>query len=220
MELAPKFYPFLFLVLFGCVSDVDAPDTVVSENDSEVDTTPDFLIPPFDTLEVISQMEIVEHNSDYSNLNEEIDGLNAKVDTLELTYYFGFCDCQRWVIREIHESALTEHPDLDELDPRGQVQFNLDEHGYYVEPATKELEVDGRTHVNGTTIRFIGREYTNTGLPKGVGFTVPDPPSGKVFRYYSYEVLKPYLVWGPDELKEVSEYNGESLISPAIITVK
>lgn len=194
-------------------------DTVKSiENDGDpIDIMNIKLEIPFDSSEVISKMNITEQFSQMESVHEEIEGLNENLDTLELTYYFGFCDCQNWVLSEVHDRAKNEYSDLDELDPRGQIQFNLDEHGFYLEPATKELEIDWRTQVNGTHIRVIGREYQEKGLTGR--FTVPDPPKGRVFRYYSYEIIRPYYVWGPDCVYDTSS-TGEKLTAPTMLTAE
>jgi hypothetical protein len=178
------------------------------------------IVGAIDTVNVISQLEIKEITSLMGLSNEKIDNLSDHIDTLELTYYFGFCDCQRWIVSKIHKRALSEQSNLDELDPRGQVEFDIGTHGYYIEAAHKELKIDWRTEVNGTTIRFIGREYKNNRLPKDGEFTVPDPPKGKVFRYYSYEILHPYKVWGPHKLIEIDKETRDSIKEPTILTVK
>lgn len=205
----------LFLTLMSCQS---------VENKSELKETKQndnsLIVGDFDTAKIISQLAIKESGSRLDLSNEKLDNLSSRLDTLELTYYFGNCDCQRWINSEIHTNALSDHSDLDELDPRGQIEFNLDKHGYYIEAATKELTIDWRTHVNGTTIRFIGREYKDKRLPKDGGFTVPNPPMGKVFRYYSYQLLRPYKVWGPEKLTMINKETGDSIKDPTILTVK
>jgi len=172
-----------------------------------------------DTNKAIAELHIRESFFQLDSIHEKIGILSERIDTLELTYYFGFCDCQRWIVSNIHDRVLTEHKDLDKLDPRGQIEFNLDKHGYYIESATKELELDWRIHVNGTKVKFIGREYMGKGLPKDGGFTVPNPPHGKVFRYYSYEIIKPYKAWGPP-IFTIDKKTGDTLDEPTILTVK
>jgi hypothetical protein len=173
-----------------------------------------------DTIKVISQLEIKETLSRLDLSNENIDNLSNHLDTLELTYYFGFCDCQRWIVSEIHKKASEEHPNLDKHDPRGQVEFNLDKHGYYIEAANEELKINWRTQVNGTTIRLIGREYKDKRLPEDGKFTVRDPPKGKVFRYYSYQILKPYQVWGHHKFIKIDKQTRDTIREPTILTVK
>ncbi len=218
-----KYYiPFgIVLILYSCqATEVEPEQEKTPSAPSEAKDEEPLIVEEIDTALVISQLNIKEHASLLNLANEENDQLYEQLDTLELTYYFGFCDCQRWIISDIHNKALSEHEDLDDMDPRGQVQFNLDEHGYYIEAAHEDLELNWRTGVNGTTIRFIGREYKDKRLPEGEEFTVPDPPEGKVFRYYSYEILRPYSIWGPDRLMEIDEETGDSIVNPTILTVK
>ena len=112
---------------------------------------------------------------------------------------------------------MEEHPDLDGHDPRGQVEFDLDRYGFYIEAAERALAISDRLCVNGTKIRFVGREYRDRRLPEDSDFTIPNPPKGRVLRYYAYEVLRPYKVWGP--LVLIPE-NGDSILSPTILTVE
>lgn len=190
------------------------------KNEHEKVQLPNRLVGKFDTASIISALGIKERASRLDLLSENIIPANKKLDTLELTYYFSFCDCQEWIPATIHKKMLAQHKDLDKLDPRGQIKFNLDEDGYYIEEADSSLEIDYRTGVNGTTIRFIGKEYMGKRLPKNKGFTVPNPPVGRVFRYYSYEIIRPYFIWGPEVFTEIDPETGDSLTEPSILTVK
>ena len=209
-------------IAIGIILTLTSCQTVENKNEQKhTDTNEELLIVgDIDTAKIISQLEIKESASRMDLSSEKIANLSDQLDTLELTYYFGFCDCQRWIVSEIHNIALSEEPNLDELDPRGQIEFNLDKHGYYIEASNKELKIDWRTEVNGTTIRFIGREYKDKRLPEDGEFTVPDPPKGKVFRYYSYQILRPYQIWGPDKFIEVDKETGDSIKEKIILTVK
>jgi len=199
-------------ITIGIILTLTSCQTVENKNEQKhTDTNEELLIVgDIDTAKIISQLEIKESASRMDLSSEKIANLSDQLDTLELTYYFGFCDCQRWIVSEIHNRALSEELNLDELDPRGQIEFNLDKHGYYIEASNKELKIDWRTEVNGTTIRFIGREYKDKRLPEDGEFTVPDPPKGKVFRYYSYQILRPYQVWGPHKLTEIDKETGDT----------
>lgn len=211
-----------YYIAIGIILTLTSCQTAENRNEQKrTEPTEEMLIVgDIDTAKIISQLAIKESASRLDLSNEKINDLSDRIDTLELTYYFGFCDCQRWIVSEIHNKALGEHPDLDELDPRGQIEFNLDKHGYYIEAASKDLEIDWRTEINGTTIRFIGREYNDKRLPEDGGFTVPDPPKGKVFRYYSYQILRPYQIWGPHKFIEVDKETGDSIKETTILTVK
>lgn len=178
------------------------------------------IVGDIDTLKVIAKLAIRESASRLDLSSEKLNNLSDHLDTLELTYYFGFCDCQRWIVSSIYSLAKDDHPHVNESDPRGQIQFNLYEHGYYIEAASKELKINWRTQINGTKIKLIGREYKNIGLPKDGEFTVPDPPKGKVFRYYSYQFLRPYQIWGPHKFMEVDKETGDSISEQTILEVK
>jgi hypothetical protein len=91
---------------------------------------------------------------------------------------------------------------------------------YYIEPASPELEVPWRVCVTGTKIKFIGRAYTDMRYPANAKFIDPNPPKGKVFRYYGYEIIKPYKIWGPEVFYEIGELNGDSLFRSPILRVE
>lgn len=210
---------YLTIAIMIAITSCESTENAIKEK--QIDRNEELLIVgDIDTANLISQLKIMECASNLQLSNEKIDNLSDQLDTLELTYYFGFCDCQRWIKSEIHRKALQEDSEIDLNDSREQVEFNLDNHGYYIEAANKELTINWRTGVNGTTIRFIGREYIDKRLPKDGAFTIPDPPKGKVFRYYSYQILHPYQVWGPHKLVEIDTLTGDSITEPVILTVK
>jgi hypothetical protein len=177
------------------------------------------LVNPIDTLQIIKALNITEHQIAKELMSEMLDSLSTKLDTMELVYHFAFCDCQRWIERNIYEKVNEKEKNVDKLDARGQIEFNLERHGYYIEPAQESLELPDCIHVNGTKIRLIGRLYKNLRLPESGQFTVPNPPLGKVFRYYGYEILRPYKVWGNHV--EVYNFENKQIYSvPSILTVK
>jgi hypothetical protein len=99
------------------------------------------------------------------------------LDTFELTY--GMCDCPDW-----HDYTKGD------IDCRECTEF-------YIEPADPSLQLPESFHVNGNTVRFYGVLIPGFNLPQGRQFTTPDPEPWTVVRYYGYEVLHPYKVWGP-----------------------
>jgi hypothetical protein len=210
-----------YYLLLGIILGLTACRTSKNKGGQEQTLSPEefLIVGDIDTAKTISQLAIKESGARFDLAHEKIGSLAERLDTLELTYYFGFCDCQQWIRTEIYNTALGAHSDLGKLDSRGQIQFDLDEHGYYIEPADVELEINWRAEVNGTTIRLIGREYKDKRLPKGGGFTVLDPPKGKVFRYYNYQILRPYRIWGPHKLADVNNETGDSIIEPTILIV-
>ncbi|MEM6723197.1 MAG: hypothetical protein AAF598_04110 [Bacteroidota bacterium] len=173
-----------------------------------------------DTAKAISDMQLVEQLDKTQLIAKDTrKGLSDKIDTLDLTYHFGFCDCQRWIKSDIYQRVKQDYPDLGNFDPRGRIEFNLTEHGFYIEPAHRDLTIDF-AQFNGNQIRLIGREYEAMGLPRPGRFTVPNPPEGRVFRYYAYEVIRPFTVWGPKVIDTIYEDPPDTLIRAAQITIR
>lgn len=100
------------------------------------------------------------------------------LDTLELTYTP--CDCPDWIDRSKLELDCKECSD------------------FYTEAADPSLVFPSAFLVSGNTVRFYGVRIPGMNLPAGREFTTPNPPAWTVFRYYGYEVLRPYKVWGPN----------------------
>lgn len=203
----------IILTLMSCQTSMDEKNHPERAIDS-------LIIGDIDTAKILSQLKVKEGASALYLSNEKMENLSDRIDTLQLTYYFGYCDCQQWIVSEIYRDALKERWGMDEHDPRGQTEFYVDKHGYYIEAASAELEIDWRAKVNGTTVRFVGREYKDKRLPKDGEFTVPNPPHGKVLRYYSYQIIRPFQIWGPDKFTEVDKETGDSIKEKTILTVK
>lgn len=99
------------------------------------------------------------------------------LDTFVLTY--GMCDCPDW-----HDHTKGD------IDCRECTEF-------YIEPADASLQFPGDFHVGGNTVHFYGILIPGFNLPQGRQFTIPNPEPWSVVRYYGYEVVRPYKVWGP-----------------------
>lgn len=153
-----------------------------------------------DTIDFISKVNLIEKKSDFSKKNEIIWGLSSKLDTLELTYYFGLCECPQWF-------DFQENPNNNSY---------LEKQSFYIEPASNNVKLPYYFEINGTTIRFIGRQFKGVRLPKKYNFTTPAPYFGKTFRYYSYEILHPYSVWG----YFIDTKKDKDSIQPIILNVK
>jgi hypothetical protein len=119
------------------------------------------------------------------------------LDTLELTY--GMCDCPDW-----HDYTKGD------IDCRECTEF-------YIEAADASLQLPDAFLVNGNTVRFYGVLIPGFNLPQNRAFTTPDPEPWTVLRYYGYEVVKPYKVWG-SALKEFQE-SGDTLSRKVIVQV-
>lgn len=107
-----------------------------------------------------------------------------ELDTFELTY--GMCDCPDW-----HDYTKGD------IDCRECTEF-------YVEPADAGLQFPSEFFVSGNTVRFYGKLIPGFNLPQNREFTTPNPEPWTVIRYYGYEVVRPYKVWGP-KMKEFQE---------------
>ncbi|HPB02382.1 MAG TPA: hypothetical protein PLZ67_05455 [Bacteroidales bacterium] len=144
-------------------------------------------------------------------------GLQNRIDTIELMYILFACDCPHWVVASEYNRVDSLNYGNKKIPSDNYFEFNNATYSYYIEPACKELMLPDYVFVNGNIIRFSGRSYIKSGYPADSDFMDPNPPKGKVFRYYGYEILKPYKVWGP------KAQNGEiddSVGASTILTVK
>jgi len=146
-----------------------------------------------DTSAAIVNFPFRERGRATEALNEWVLGLSDKVDTLYLTYYFSGCDCTRWVENKTFQKAKKNGENLSGEDFRGAIEFS-DTHSYYIEAAKGAIRIPNDIEVNGNTARFVGRLYSYNCLPNDGEFTDPFPPRGKVFRYYEYEVVRPFKI--------------------------
>lgn len=143
-----------------------------------------------DTAAFIREWKIVEHQMRADLFARDSMYNQLPFDTLELTY--SMCDCPDWVDRTKGDIECKECTD------------------FYIEPADSTLELPGEIYTSATTVRFYGVVIPGMNLPNGRKFTVPNPPSWTVFRYYGYEILRPYKIWAPrpkiwDELEDAVE---------------
>jgi hypothetical protein len=149
-------------------------------------TVQDTLQLPFDTARVIRLMNIA-----YQKQIPALSQTQVGWDTLELMYIPYACDCQDWVdiaAYENYESSVN-----DTL----LSTFNSQEFSYYLEPINSSVELDPTLFTSHNQVRFIGKFRTQKGWPNNANFQDPDPPMGKVFTYYAYEVILPARVYGP-----------------------
>lgn len=119
------------------------------------------------------------------------------LDTFQLTY--SMCDCPDWIDRTKGDINCIECTD------------------FYIEPADSSLELPWEFGVSGNTVQFYGVLIPGYNLPHGREFTVPDPPEWSVIRYYGFEVVRPYVLWGP-QMKEFQE-PGDTLSHSVQVTI-
>lgn len=114
--------------------------------------------------------------------NRELDHL----DTLDLIFMNYACDCPDWI-------PVSDKKNGQQRDSKS----NSPHISYYIEPAKQTVKLNSSYKIQGNIVRFIGREYTNEGLPADSSFMDPHPPRDRIFRYYAYHVLRPFKAWIP-----------------------
>lgn len=164
---------------------------------------------PFDSAQAIANLHIKESVDKLQLLSNDVNlELNNTVDTLELMYAAYACDCPQWIDPNAYQGS------------DNNVTFDQQEYSYYIEAAHSELELDWHMLIYGNIIRFIGEQYIELGYPAHFEFVDPNPPKGKVFRYYKYEILKPYKLWGPDVFVGFQPETWDSLLAPIELLVR
>lgn len=172
--------------------------------------------PPIDTLEAIKALDIPEQMFRSDLVLEQRNGLEVKLDTLELRQMVYGCDCEDWID---YVSFYQAFPQLAKEKDKWTSPTQLKPFSYYIEPASPDLTLRWELCMTDNIIRFIGRKYKDPGYPENPGFIDPDPPKGNVFRYYGYEVQKPYNLWGPTYFWEIDSISGDSLFPSRVLTV-
>ena len=205
------------ILLTSCVRNNSVSSNLIAE---EFDSLEPYLLVPLDTAHLLDSLN---YPSSFEMLAQiELDtrkGLSDTIDTLELMWVAYACECQDWVepmpFTAFHsDSLLKERASLGR-----HMEFDLDTYGYYIEPADSALVIDWHTIVNHNRVRFIGRLYHEKGYPENEVFMHGDVPKGKVFRYYSYELLKPYRIWGPRVYEGFDSTTGRVNAIPTNLTV-
>jgi hypothetical protein len=125
----------------------------------------------------------------YTDTNSD---LSIDIDTLELIDLRFACDCASWFdsagyAKETHSSSRLSH-----LDYNTEV---FRKHVYYLEAASKELDLSSLLIKAHTKVVFYGRKYNKARLPNDNQLQDPNPPAGIVFRYYGYEIIRPFRVY-------------------------
>ncbi|MGV3613652.1 MAG: hypothetical protein ACO1N0_22010 [Fluviicola sp.] len=172
-----------FLVLCLILASCGQPgEKALAANKNSYTNLEDTLYLPFDTSRVLSLYDIKTKRNELSEFrNETNPELKSKIDTIEVTFRSLACDCPNW-----YDLALAPKEQTSEMSP---------DYAYYIEPASKELELPD--NIRYCKVRLIGRHYKSQGWPKDPQFIDPHPPAGNVFRYYAYEMVLPVMIWGP-----------------------
>lgn len=147
-----------------------------------------------DTTLVIDKLNISEVKSTLIDVSME-------VDTIILEYKAYACDCPDWNTN---------------LEDTGTF---LENH-YYIDAATSNIELPWQVGVAGNKVKFIGKENEELGYPTNKKFQDPSPPKGKVFKYFSYELIKPYKVWAARKFDQIDPISGDSNFAPIKLEVR
>lgn len=99
-------------------------------------------------------------------------------DTLELCYIGNACDCPQWLDKCLYPN--------DSISVAAVV-------GIYLEPSSKDIKIDDELKLTANKFRVKGYFRTSYGLPDTEEFLTDHPPLGKVFVYYQWEIIKPYI---------------------------
>lgn len=196
-------YIFILIILslWSC-----SENKVSKKSDSKPTSGTEYLDIPFDTNSVIASLIFNDSgsiiNSTFRNNRSD---LKMKTDTIDLIFMAYACDCPDW---------------LNFNDYKKNNYSNTNLHGYYIEAADKKLIIDERLFVSGNIVRFIGREYKELCYPDNANFIDPNPPKGRVFRYYSFKFLRPFVVWGPKIFDSVDVFTGDTISYSTKLTIK
>lgn len=130
-----------------------------------------------DTAQFLREWKMTEKDYSQEAFIRDSGYAELPMDTFLLTYHM--CDCPDWELNIPEDPARPADND------------------YYIEAADSSLEFPWEFYVSGNKMWVYGRVLAINTLPQGGEFTVPNPPKWKVIRYYGFEVVRPYWIWGP-----------------------
>jgi hypothetical protein len=135
--------------------------------------------PRVDTAKIIESMHLIlqKGNFDYKEPDEKAEFLEDTMRTVWLKYMDPACNCMDWCFYD---------------SDKGRTDSVM-----YIEPANIEISIPSYFYVVENVIQFSGKLYKEKGYPQGLVMEGTMTPKGRVFRYYSYKILKPFRVWGP-----------------------
>lgn len=146
----------------------------------------EYLTVPFDTAEVIANLNIVDYMNRLDLIESDTtSGLYDKVDTI-ICYY------------NMYPIAFGNNPVWQEIEYKNCTDYtpNYPLHQYYITPVTDELSINKNIHFTNysSSVMFIGRKYKTAYKEGEVG---KDSWAGERFKYYYFELIIPYHVYGP-----------------------
>lgn len=139
--------------------------------------------------------------------------LRKEIDTMVLRSVMYSCLCPHWVIKSAYDKNI-KHND----ERTGEFEaFDIAKNGFYLESVTGKNEID-QFGLNWNVVRVIGREHIKIKNYPDRGGDSYRP--GREFRYYYFEVIRPYEVAGPRIYDEEGDDNGNVPDFPAHVLVK
>lgn len=178
---------------------------------------------PFDTLEVLSKLHLTDSLSLFNQLVPVETKAMYAPDTFVMRYSFCACGTYPMWLNHLYSTDssykfafIKRYYDL--LEPMGLVapeDSNRAEFSarYYLEPASKELSLPWRQVKDGNRVKVIGQLYKTPQMPDPTEGYMGNPPVAIKLVYYSYEMLRPYEVWGPDRYVEFDSLEMDSIFS-------
>lgn len=161
---------------------------------------------PLDTMQIIKEANLTEVLSDETLMLSDSDILlYPHLDTILLEYIAFACLCPYWVEPRAYQKAQ-----------ENKNTFKQSKYSYYLEAATGSLEINWRQCFTGNTVRFIGRHSKEI---RPADLELDGYTAGKVFKYYSYQIIKPYKIWGPKIPLEPNHDENDSLWQSAVLIV-
>jgi hypothetical protein len=151
-----------------------------------------WLASPLDTAQLIADMNLVDKvdRTDLIKNDPEKSLLSEKIDTFIMYRVTYGCICPDWNVINCDNTSDNSYS--------GPCQ-------YYMEPAHKDLEINIPYDQLNSNVRFIGKKYLKDAEDRDHG---EGSHGGQEFKYYSFEFIRPYIVYGPMYNDTVIRENG------------
>jgi hypothetical protein len=196
-------------ILCSCLNNEGKRNQTVEENriSIQVDT--------FKQKElVISRSKLINMALQYSDTSE---GLNPSIDTIELTDMRFACDCPSWFDSISYFAKFLDKSTIDELDINSS---SFKDNCYYIEPAEEKLNFASLSFLHGTRVKLFGRKYKLKKLPTNNLLQDPNPSIGNVFRYYGFEIIRPFKVYSNEFKNRIESAETETEERLFILTIE
>ncbi|MEM6724170.1 MAG: hypothetical protein AAF598_09035 [Bacteroidota bacterium] len=238
----PQYCLVLLLVVLSACRPSSTEPEIVNPEDEPIDIKledrcPDgyasrncIVTPPVDSAAIIEALNIQDSKRVPIGIwEEDLDHLEEELDTIVLFYAAYACDCPQWIdvnwkanrvdpmVQKVYDTFTLRH---DSAHMANYYEPYYD--GFYLERVRWKYKIPSELMVPGNKFRFIGRRYNKLSHPwhyEPMGNT--DYPSARVFRYYSFEAVKPYPIWGPQVYEDCSRSMSGEVQCPTLqLTVR